>query len=124
VRRSAGLLVLALLVSACVPDTRPDAELCRLPALEIEIELSAEAMEPANVSVCRDQEITLVVDSEVDGVLHIHGYDQQVPAFFVSPGEASEVTFTAARSGQFPFEFHDRDDPTGVGVGILTVHEP
>lgn len=34
------------------------------------------------------------------------------------------MNFTAGRSGQFPIEVHAGDDPRGVEVGILTVHEP
>ncbi|HVM24220.1 MAG TPA: hypothetical protein VM253_02335 [Candidatus Limnocylindrales bacterium] len=123
--RFAALLLGALvLATACVTDTRPDAELCGRRAIELELALTADALDPANVAVCRDQEVTLHVDSEVDGILHIHGYDSEVPAFAVSPGEVADITFTAGRSGQFPVEFHASDDPTGVAVGIFTVHEP
>ena len=63
--------------------------------------------------MCRDREVTLVVTSEVDGILHIHGYDVEVPATEVTAGEVTELAFTARRSGQFPIELHT-DENTRV----------
>lgn len=113
-----------LLVTACVEDTGPDAEACAAPSVEIELALSADAMAPNDPAVCRDQEVTLVIAPEVDGVFHIHGYDEQVPATEVRTGEEIELRFTASRSGQFPIELHPGDDPAGVEIGVFTVHEP
>lgn len=118
-----GLAGLVLAVTGCV-STGPDAETCSQPSLHLELSLSDEGLEPGSTSVCRDQQVHLSVESELDGILHIHGYDSEVPAFEVRAGEAAEVSFTAVRSGQFPVEFHAADDPAGVGVGVFTVHEP
>ena len=71
----AGLLVVGLL-GACIGG---DADCAALPT-RIELTLSADELTPADPAVCRDREVTLVVTSEVDGVLHIHGYDDEVPA--------------------------------------------
>lgn len=119
------LALLALVaIAACVPTGGPNAEACAAPSASVELALSSDGLAPDAPSVCRDQDVSLVVDSEVDGVLHVHGYDSEVPAFEVSAGEVTEVTFVAGRSGQFPIEFHSTDDPTGVEVGVFTVHEP
>jgi hypothetical protein len=122
--RCVCLLVLALplALSACVDQGRPAS--CGAPTVALELELSAGRLEPSDPAVCRDQEVTLVVASDVDGVLHIHGYDEQVPATEVSAGGELRLDFVAERSGQFPIELHPAADPTGVEVGILTVHEP
>jgi hypothetical protein len=124
--RAAAILIglVVFLVGGCVPDTRPGADACRADTIDVHVSLAADALDPPNPSVCRDQEVMLTVDSEVDGVLHIHGYDSEVPAFGVRAGEVTDITFTAGRSGQFPVEFHATDDPRGVSVGIFTVHEP
>ena len=116
------LLVVAL--AACVQDTGPDPEACAEPSIEIVVALDAEGLRPADPAVCRDQEVTLVIASEVDGVFHIHGYDAQVPATEVRTGDEARLEFAASRSGQFPIELHPLDDPTGVDIGVFTVHEP
>jgi len=118
---AAALLVLA---AACVPTTTPDGAACAEASVEVTLALTDEGLDPSAPSVCRDQEITLRVTSHADGVLHIHGYDDAVPAFQVAAGDETEVTFTAGRSGQFPVEFHATNDPAGVEVGVFTVHEP
>ena len=118
----AALAATLAVLTACVADNRP--ETCDDDAVAIELTLTAEGMEPSDPAACRDQEVTLRIDSEVDGVVHIHGYDGVAPATEVSAGDELEVTFTALRSGQFPVEFHPADDPEGVSVGIFTVHEP
>lgn len=123
-RRPAALATALLLLTACVEDTGPDAEACAAPTVEIELAVSADALEPNDPSACRDQEVILVLTPQVDGVFHIHGYDDEVPATQVQDGEDIELRFTAARSGQFPIELHPLDDPTGVDIGVFTVHEP
>lgn len=124
-RRAIALFTAALLLlTACVEDTGPDAEACAAPTVELTITLSADAMDPSDPSVCRDQGVTLTIDSEVDAVFHIHGYDEEVPATEVTAGERRILEFTAARSGQFPIELHAMDDPEGVDIGVFTVHEP
>ena len=117
-----AMLALVLGTTACVDQGRPEA--CNEPAATLELRLTAEALEPTDPAVCRDQQVTLVVASEVHGVLHIHGYDEQVPATEVSAGEELRLEFEAARSGQFPIELHPAENPQGVEVGIFTVHEP
>jgi hypothetical protein len=116
-------LVLATLLGACVSDSRPEASACAAPAIVLDLRLTATELTPAP-SVCRDQEVTLRIASDVDGVFHIHGYEQAVSATEVVAGETLELTFTADTAGQFPVELHPADDPTGVSIAIFTVHEP
>jgi hypothetical protein len=125
VRRSLGPLswLIGLVVLAgCLPGgSNVD---CEAPSVELQLALSDAGLEPGDPAVCRDQEVTLSVQSVVDGILHIHGYDSEVPAFEVRSGQQIDIAFTASRSGQFPVEFHPADDPAGIEVGIFTVHEP
>lgn len=114
-------MLLAAGLAACVEDSRPSS--CEGPAT-IDAALSAEALSPPDPAVCRGQEVTLRVASEINGVIHLHGYDDQVPATPVTAGETLELRFTAGRSGQFPIELHPEQDPRGHEVGIFTVHEP
>lgn len=122
-RRPGTLLLMALLV-ACVADSRPDAEACRAPSIELALRLTADGLTPSDPAVCRDQEVTLRIAPEADGFIHIHGYDDAVPATEVVAGEELELTFTANDEGQYPIEFHAADDPEGVEIGILTVYAP
>lgn len=115
----AGLL-LALILAGC---NGGGVDCAALPT-RIELTLTADSLTPTNPAVCRDLEVTLVVTSEVDGVLHIHGYDEHVPATTVTAGEVAELVFTAGRSGQFPIELHTDENTQGVNVGLFTVHEP
>ena len=123
-RRTLILVPVLLLVAACVEDNRPQGEACDAPSVEVAVTLSEEGMQPADPAVCRDQQVTLVIASSVDGVIHIHGYDEWVPATEVAAGEDLQLKFTAERVGQFPIELHPADDPQGVELGVFTVHEP
>ena len=115
------LVALAVAISGCVTQNRPAD--CDEPERTIELTVTATALEPNDPAACRDQLVTLLVGSEVDGVIHIHGLDAVVPATTITAGEELALEFTAERSGQFPIELHPADDPQGVTVGIFTVHE-
>ena len=119
-RLAAGALLAVLLVG-CIDEGRPAS--CDGRA-EISMALTADSLTPADPAVCRGQAVTLSFESTVNGVIHIHGYDEEVPATAVAAGETLDLGFTASRSGQFPIELHPEDDPRGVELGIFTVHEP
>lgn len=119
-RFSIAAAIVVALLAGCAGGT---ADCGALPE-RYELTLGADTLTPSDPAVCRGDEVTLVVHSEVDGTFHIHGYDAHIPATGVVAGETLELSFTAARSGQFPIELHSADSPRGVGVGILTVHEP
>ena len=94
-----------------------------LPA-EFEMTLTADALTPSDPAACRGSDVTMAITAEVDGVLHLHGYDAEVPATPVTQGEVVELAFTAGRSGQFPIELHTDENTQGVNVGLFTVNEP
>lgn len=116
----AVLLACAGLLAACIGSSAA----CEALPEEIELTLSAETLTPSDPAVCRGDEVTLTVTPEVDGILHIHGYDEDVPATSVTAGEVIELSFTATRSGQFPIELHTDENTQGIGVGLFTVNEP
>jgi hypothetical protein len=118
-----ALITLALVVAlaGCVTERRPEA--CDAEATRIELTVTASSLEPNDPAACRGQDVTLAVDPEVDGILHIHGLDELVPATTIAAGERETIEFEADRSGQFPIELHPADDATGVSIGILTLHE-
>jgi hypothetical protein len=120
-RPSAALMALLLVtvLAGCIEN----AECASLPT-RIEVTVSEDGLTPADPATCRGEDVTVVVTAEVDGVLHIHGYDAEAPATEIAAGEVTELDFTATRNGQFPIELHSDENPTGVSIGILTVHEP
>lgn len=124
IRTTLLLSAIALGLAACVADTRPDDAACSAPTIELELTVRADDMVPSDPSVCRDQEVTLVISAQVDGVIHVHGYDAELPATELSNGDELSLIFDASRSGQYPIELHRMDSPQGINVGILTVHEP
>ena len=116
------LALLLVALGACVTQSRPTA--CDDAQVTLEVVVTADSMRPENLAVCREQAVTLVINSSTDGYLHVHGFDEFLPVTEVSAGTEERVEFTAGRSGQFPIELHLGTDPSGLGVGILTVHEP
>lgn len=114
-------LLAAVALTACVNQSRP--ETCDEPSATLELTLTGQSLSPTDPAVCQDQEVTLVVHSQVDGTLHIHGYDEAVPATEVTDGEDLRLEFTATRTGQFPIELHADAAPQGVAVGLFTVHD-
>lgn len=120
----AALLVLGLAVAGCVESNKPDPSACAAPISTLELTLTAAGLTPQDPAACRGQQVELLVQSEVDGVLHIHGYDAEAPLIEVSAGKRIAVSFDASQSGQFPIEVHTNESPEGTGVGVLTIHEP
>lgn len=119
-----ALLALALTTAGCVSTNQPDPEACAAPTTTLELSLTSAGLTPRDPAVCRGQQVELQVQSNVDGILHFHGYEEQVPLIEVVAGERADVTFDASRSGQFPIEVHTNEAPEGTSVGILTVYEP
>lgn len=116
----AGGLAVALALTGCIPGNGE----CEALPTDITLLVTTDSLTPSDPAVCRDRQITLRIESEVDGVLHVHGYDDELPATALRAGDSTSVTFTAARSGQFPIELHTDDEPSAGEIGILTVHEP
>ena len=119
--RLAAVIVLSVLLTACDPS---GGAACSEPALEIAATVTDTAMHPSALSACRGQEVTLVVASETDGIFHIHGYDDQVPAVALEPGETRTFEFAADVAGQFFIELHAMSGQESTEIGILTVNEP
>jgi hypothetical protein len=117
----ATIFVLSLLLAGC---DRSDGGTCAEPTVDIAATVTDSAMDPSAISVCRGQDVTIDVASETDGILHIHGYDEQVPAVALEPGQSKTLEFTADVAGQFIIELHARSGQESTEIAVLTVNEP
>jgi hypothetical protein len=108
-------------VIGCVDQNVPAD--CRDASVDRELTLTGVELGGDRPSVCRGQEVTLGLTADGDGVLHIHGYEEHVPAIQYQAGQRVELRFTASVSGQFPIEIHTDENPEGQEIGIFTVHE-
>ena len=115
-----GLVLLAPL-SACVSGGPAG---CESEAVTIELELRDGELVSEDPSVCRDQQVTLIVSADTGGTFHIHGYDHAIPAAEYTAEEPLELEFVADLAGQFSVEIHTDEEAGGVAIGIFTVHEP
>lgn len=119
----AAITILALgLLAACVPATTLPED-CDAAAVTRQATLVEERLEPASIEVCRGQTVVIELAVERDAVLHIHGFDEELPAREVRSGEDLSLEFSASRAGQFPIEIHTTDGPAEAQVGTLVVHE-
>lgn len=66
------------------------------------------------LSVRRDKQIVLIVDSALADRVHLHGYDLQAD---VAPGKPATLRFKATAPGLFEIELEER----GLGIGQLEV---
>ena len=66
------------------------------------------------LSVQRDRQVVLVVESELTDHVHLHGYDLMAD---VAPGKPATIRFKATAPGLFEIELEDR----GLQIGELEV---
>src|SRR5262245_3579153 len=119
----AGAVLLVVLLGACVGDAGLPTT-CHDRSVEFGATLSDGGLEPAECNACRGQAGTITFTIEQDGVLHLHGYDDQVSATEVRAGQETVLEFDAVRSGVFPIALHTADGQAETTVGTLIVHEP
>lgn len=115
-----AIAALVLATVGCVPQSDLPSD-CDASAVERTATLTDAGLEPDAIEVCTGQQVTITIDVERAGELHLHGYDDQVPGQDVEVGDRAEWEFPATRAGQFPVEFHADGEETEIG--ILTVHE-
>jgi hypothetical protein len=117
-----ALISIAALLAGCVSDARPADLHCDQPTISLSAELAHDSLQPGALGACRGQQVRLTVTIAQDGVLHIHGYDQESKE--VRSGETATFQFAADQSGQFVIELHSAAHPSGLALGIFTAYEP
>ena len=128
-RRSpgAGAIMVAagvvLVLAAAFILLRPGAAACPAATVSLEVVVSETGMRPSALEVCRGQDVTLLVRSEVDGVFHIHDLDDAVPATEISAGEELTLRFRPTVARVHGVELHTNDGAS-VELGTFTVNVP
>ena len=69
---------------------------------------------PDTLSVTEGDQVTIKITADVDGELHLHGYDKHVDFKKDTP---AELQFSANTTGRFPYELED----TKTEIGALEV---
>ena len=90
------LAVMATLLSAACGGGDPEE-------LEIPVKVEHEKLFPETIKVKQHDMVTLKVEAEEPGELHLHGYDIQMD---VAPGEVADLFFEADATGRFKITFH------------------
>jgi hypothetical protein len=111
-----------LLLAAAFIVLRPGPGACPTPAVTLDLSVSATGLTPATPAVCRGQAVTLNLHAEVDGIFHVHGLDDVLPATQIAAGEDRTFELTPTNAGQFPIELHS--DAGATNLGTLTVNVP
>ena len=95
---SAGLLSLAavLLIIAAACGGEPQD-------VDVSVTIRNERMSPETIQVKHNDTVTLKIDSDIPGAVHLHGYDIEHE---VTPGEVTDFAFTADATGRFRIAFH------------------
>ena len=117
---AASLLIAS---AACVPSTSLPAT-CNDPTVSFSATVTATAMQPNKFEVCRNQQVTITVATEVGGELHFHGYDDEIGEKPITAGGTLTVSFKATHPGQYPIELHPEDGSDEREVAQLVVNEP
>ncbi len=100
-----GLLLIAVAASAC-SKTEPQAR-----TFDLEIAQGKLTLNPPVIKVKQDDQVTLRIRSDEEGLFHLHGYDLEVE---VTPGQMAEMSFTAKATGKFDIELHP-ESTAGIG---------
>lgn len=69
---------------------------------------------PETIQVSQGDQVDIRIQADVDGELHLHGYDKAVEFKKDTP---ADLIFTADTSGRFPYELED----TKTDLGALEV---
>jgi hypothetical protein len=72
-------------------------------------------MKPSDLSAHQNDNVTINLTSDIDGEVHLHGYDL---IFNARKGQTVSKTFKADKSGSYPIEW----ESTSTELGKLTVN--
>lgn len=97
------ILILVLLAAACGAAAPQN--------MTIPVKLEAGKLNLDPIRVAQNDTITLKIETDQTGSVHLHGYDIEQA---VKPGEVTDFVFLADASGRFKIEFHGSGDDHGT----------
>jgi hypothetical protein len=103
-RRGAGLLALALLLSGCAGTT--SAASTEAQQIDVEYVGGQVRGDTGRVTVHEGAPVTITITSDVADEAHLHGYDVETE---LEPGKPAELRFDATIPGVFELELHEAD---------------
>ena len=74
--------------------------------IEVSVEKVGDKLQPKDIKVKHKQDVTINIKSDVDGTLHVHGYNLEKD---LKSGEKAEISLVADATGRFPIGFHVSD---------------
>ena len=92
----AGLAVLIAVLAAACGSSDPEE-------VEIRVSLRGKLMTPETVRVGQHDTVTLKIDSDAPGSLHLHVYDVEQE---IMPGTVTDFVFVADATGRYRMAFH------------------
>ena len=114
------IVVFAVLISVLAACTDNTAD-CSGPTAAAEVRLADNVMNPASVSACQDQRMTLTMQVEQAGIVSIDGYPNQ--SLKLVAGDTAVFDFTANQAGTFAITWQADEGATAIEVGELVVSE-
>ena len=82
--------------------------------VDVPVTVRNDRMSPDTIQVKHNDAVTLKIDSDMPGAIHLHGYDIEQE---VVPGEVADFAFTADATGRFRIAFHKAGSGDGPGHG-------
>jgi len=74
--------------------------------IEVSVEKVGDKLQPKDIKVKHKQDVTINIKSDVDGTLHVHGYNLEKD---LKSGEKAEISLVADATGRFSIGFHASD---------------
>ena len=92
----AGLVVSMTVLAAACGGGNPEE-------VEIAVSLQDKQLTPGTIRVGQNDTVTLKIETDTRGSLHLHGYDIEQE---VAPGEVTDFVFVADATGRYRIAFH------------------
>ncbi len=88
--------------------------------VEVDVSLRDKQLVPETIRVNQDDTVTLKIESDAPGALHLHGYDHEAE---VTPGTVADLVFVANATGRYRIAFHPASGGGHGHAGSASSHQ-